>query len=1058
MMSWQRSQHSADSSSDDGPPSLTPSEIHRYAFAADHDVAADVSAGMHDPGMAFTQEPEPVVWCCITCGHTQWDWVDGQYRCLGCSGSGFYNAAQPTVFHTDSGVWSYAPRSPSSSPVTSSPTRNQPSPAHATQPSGPPDSGWFWEREPGERAESEVPTDDPCVTPSGTSSTSRRRRRKRNTAAAEDVAPQPVLPTGSTGQGELLQVMKQLLNERNKKFETNSNSSWTSRRGPEPGVRWRGGTPPQPPQWRYSNTDLRAFSRWERKIRVWQMQVKSYMSAADSALMLYTNLSGEAELEVEHLQLDRIHSKDGVDYILDTLRGPLQQKELFQKRKLLSDFEMVGRMQHENIRQFINRYRRIEKDLEAIGISCGSMYDSESRGNRILERAKLSPEFQRLVLIGAGNTLEYDKICESLLLQFPDFKPVPPIFTSYQGGSQGSNHSGSAWKSHQGKGKGSSSSSSTTASASSTSGFSKSSGKGRFQHRRVFQTDHQDDDDGQQEPGDDELQTVDEEDEFQDPYDEEQEGDEQPEQTADDPPALEDTLAEIAEVLTVTSKKLQASVLGRKFSNRKSIEERKRTSSCSACGQMGHWAGDAACSMSSQKGKHADGGKGSGKRAFGRGSSQASSSNSFANQSTKKAFVVTMPPVEENETNDAPPSFFTFMVCDLNSNNDLNQDSSFQAFIAETIDFAGFMILDTACQRSCCSNEWLAFHAKILNNYHMDVKTINANDTFQFGAGPPKTSTQRAYFPVSFIGQDTQGIVLGASIVDAKIPFLASRLVLQRLGAIIDLSNQTLHLTKIGIDVPLCLKHGHLAVKISCFQNDDFRSDAWNRLSSPLLRVRPDPELMIDDVMHRSDFALTSEPQQPVTDSFATVHVASDQRATIMAPILEGASHQGDAHSFSHLQGDVSNGEVWFDAQGMVDSNGARDSDPRAVGREDTTPFAGLHSQRVPPVRQQARQVRSMQSMSSQVPLERRSGRMGRSWSSAVTKFFALASTLIFNNCASVTSAGDNYDQRQGEESDQSYDLRCHLPRRHHRWSFRFGSNMGWHWKITRMQWTIQRV
>ena len=109
-------------------------------------------------------------------------------------------------------------------------------------------------------------------------------------------------------------------------------------------------------------------------------------------------------------------------------------------------------MQHETIRQFINRYRRIEKDLEAIGISCGSMYDSESKGNRILERAKLSPEFQRLVLIGAGNTLDYDRICESLLLQFPDFKPVPPIFTSYQGGSQTSSSNNSQWRSNQSKG------------------------------------------------------------------------------------------------------------------------------------------------------------------------------------------------------------------------------------------------------------------------------------------------------------------------------------------------------------------------------------------------------------------------------------------------------------------------------------------------------------------------------------------------------------------------------------------------------------------------------
>ena len=1019
MMSWQRSHgDSAGQSSSDDAVSLTPSELVRYGFAPqqpDFEASADVP----DPGTQ-TQEPE-FEWRCITCQHAGWTWVDGFYRCLSCNGTRFYDTSQPTRFDTDDGVWTYQPsRSPSNSPVAASPNRPTP---QLTKPSGPPDAGWYWEDgNGGEHAESETLTSDPCVTPSGTESTNTRRRRRRRNAAAGEPEILPASTTNVSNNDRLLQTLTQLLDQRGKKHETNSNSSWTSRRGPEPGVRWRGGTPPQPPQWKYSNTDLRAFSRWERKIRVWQMQVKGYMSAADSALMLYTNLSGEAELEVEHLQLDKINSKDGVDYILETLRGPLQQKELFQKRKLLADFETVSRIPNESIRQFINRYRRIEKDLEAIGISCGSMYDSESKGNRVLERAKLSPELQRLVLIGAGNTLDYDKICESLLLQFPDFKPVPAIFTSYQGATSGYNNT--SWKSHnsQGRGKGSSSSStSSTTAASSSSGFSKSSGKGRFGHRRVFQTDHQDDNQEEVAEENEELQTVDEgdEDEFQDPCDDDDESAQHPSPDADDgqPSNLEDTIAEIAEVLTVTSKKLQASVLGRKFSNRRSIEERKKNSSCSACGQMGHWAGDAVCTMSAQKGK-SDGAKGFGKRALGRGSSQSSSSGA-SNHSTKKAFVVTMPPVVEDHSNDdqtASPSFFTFMVSDLNNQT---SDGSFEAFIAETVDFAGYMVLDTACQRSCCSREWLDVHVKILNNYNMDAKIISANDTFQFGAGPPKSSHQRAYFPISFDGQDTQGLVLGASVVDAKIPFLVSRLVFERLGAIIDFLNKQLHLTKLGIIVPLVLKHGHLAVKISCFGRDDHKHESWKRLSTPSFWHDPDPELLIDHDMQSS----VSAPQNqfdPLSQALAASHVQqSDQRATDMASGLERVDHQGHAHSVSHLQEHVQDGETWHDAEGMDDCNGAGDSDQRAVSHSDATPIVGLHSQRLPPLRQQARQVCPVPTLHDEVPLERRHGRLGGSWSSNVAKFFALASTLIFNNCASVSSPGDTYDQRQGEESDK---------------------------------------
>ena len=56
----------------------------------------------------------------------------------------------------------------------------------------------------------------------------------------------------------------------------------------------------------------------------------------------------------------------------------------------------------------------------------------------------------------------------------------------------------------------------------------------------------------------------------------------------------DETVESLMEVLTVTSKKLQAMTQGRKFraAPKRSIEDRKKTSACSACGQLGYWAGD----------------------------------------------------------------------------------------------------------------------------------------------------------------------------------------------------------------------------------------------------------------------------------------------------------------------------------------------------------------------------------------------------------------------------------------------------------------------------------
>ena len=55
------------------------------------------------------------------------------------------------------------------------------------------------------------------------------------------------------------------------------------------------------------------------------------------------------------------------------------------------------------------------------------MYDSEARGNRLLERARLSHQDQRLILVGARYSLAFEDIAESMAMQFPDFKGAPPV-------------------------------------------------------------------------------------------------------------------------------------------------------------------------------------------------------------------------------------------------------------------------------------------------------------------------------------------------------------------------------------------------------------------------------------------------------------------------------------------------------------------------------------------------------------------------------------------------------------------------------------------------------
>lgn len=88
-----------------------------------------------------------------------------------------------------------------------------------------------------------------------------------------------------------------------------SEASWNSRMGP-------------PPTWQHSRKNVRAFYKWERTVKVWRLQISSY-----------------------HLDIEKINSANGLDYLMESLRGGLQ----------LADFEGIMRSATKSIRTYIHR-------------------------------------------------------------------------------------------------------------------------------------------------------------------------------------------------------------------------------------------------------------------------------------------------------------------------------------------------------------------------------------------------------------------------------------------------------------------------------------------------------------------------------------------------------------------------------------------------------------------------------------------------------------------------------------------------------------------------------
>ncbi len=993
-VSWPRSHPLVFDRANCAPPSES-EQPHDNAGFSDTDVSS-----LDDQRSVRSRENS--VWRCLRCDSESYDWSSdlNVWKCRVCQGSQFYNATEPTRRETPEGCWTYVPRldppSPPSKPPSHSPEQfdmssgqfqNEPNKQTTGGPPGDDDAGPNHET-----AESETCTNDPSVDPDTGLPLNRRRRRRRNAGrrATEDREPgvtnPPGLPTPAVADdGQILTALRQLLGEQRKgraDGSVRSDQTFDSRKGPAPGVKFRGGTPPAPPQWRGSSQDLRAFARWERRIEVWKLQIKSYMTDSEAALSLFTSLSGEAEAEIEHLDLKKVHHKDGIAYIVGSLREPLQQKQLFQKRKLLADYEAVTRNGSETMRQYVNRYKRIERDLESVGISSSAMYDSESRGNRLLERAKLAPELQRLVLIAAGNSLHFEPIRDALCMQFPDFRPSPQVYSA--GGFHNNQNRPHRFDRSNSSTTASSSSSSSSSSGSKGSGKSHGHRSGQF-HKKVFQTEHHDEELADIPEGEDEDRE-----EYQDAEEQQPDENDEPD-TANDDATVDDgaadALQELASVLTVTSKKLQSTILGRKFSGKpRSIEERKRTSSCSSCGQMGHWEGDAVCPNSGSDSKGKSKGKG------GKSKHQSGRPRDASNNSHKKAFVVHCPgendDYEDEPQDEAPATFHNFPTFVLDEKiND--------SYITEVVDFGGYMIIDTACQRTCLGRRWLNVHSKILNKFGLTTKLVDDADTFQFGAGSPQVSSQRVFFPAAFPEQVRMGVLLGASILeDVNIPFLASNTLMEKLGVVIDMYNKRLHVHRLNISFPLEKRHRHLVAKIVCFPADVKKDSVWKTLQKDVFWKKPDPELVCpQSILAQSPLAVHAEEAFLDAVDFPT--------PAGMASELAPHRDQGHASGVQGLSGDETPGDVWHCEQTMDDPSG--ESLSRGGGKVgDAEAFVSSCSgskpvltPTIPSVRKQSRVVLPVPEVPSKVQMDSRTTWVANSWIGKLISILSFAIAVL---------------------------------------------------------------
>ena len=362
---------------------------------------------IHDP------EPNTWTWRCLACDSGECSWASGGWVCSQCGSDRFYRTNASAEKSNEQGTWRFLPFGAEGQPSRLRRRRRR----RAVGPD-PPESSDFG---PGEKAESEAMTNDPEIDPDAEITHGPQGRSGRPLHDPPPHQPRlgqdqhrPLLPGKGKGKqpldggtprstdDQLLGALRKLVAKKD------DDAEWSSMSGPQRGVRWRGGAPPAPPVWRYEKDDLRAYTKFVKKVEIWKLQVAPFMSRKEMALSLYNSLQGEAEQELEHTPIEELYVDDGVDKILEALKSPMEQKAVYQKRKFLSEFENIRRYAGESMRSYVNRFRRTQRCLKSVGVDMALTYDSESMGARLLDRSGLSQEGQRLVLVGTQQRLVHD--------------------------------------------------------------------------------------------------------------------------------------------------------------------------------------------------------------------------------------------------------------------------------------------------------------------------------------------------------------------------------------------------------------------------------------------------------------------------------------------------------------------------------------------------------------------------------------------------------------------------------------------------------------------------
>lgn len=316
-----------------------------------------------------------------------------------------------------------------------------------------------------------------------------------------------------------------------------------------------------------------------------------------------------------------------------------------------------------------------------------------------------------------------------------------------------------------------------------------------------------------------------------------------------------------------------------------------------------------------------------------------------------------------------------------------------QIYITNIEQLASYLVLDTACQRTCCSSAWFDAWSTKAAEHRMMAKLTPCQEPFEFGRGPLQYSSHHVLLPAVFVVGGSP-CLLGTSIIKSTndIPLLGSNDLLEnKLKTTLDLPQQRAFLrflAALNVWVPIMKVNGHLVFNVMHFDCNTRMHRAWKQLSE-----------LCDDGSHDREFLCTSaQPSIRSCVADAQLPREEDRGCASSSMAAELAPHGG-----TFLQSRDAAGHLHRPGSADRTSSKGMDCSP---GPDQCRDHGG-HHERVdeampardhPEIREQVPPVLQVSDVRQEVDVERKPTRMART--PTIPKVIATAVAILINSFA----------------------------------------------------------